>query len=191
MNVNDKVSMEYEARVMIDEKTYHLFKEAKIKENPSYRCIKNENIYFDNDDLYLTHHHMVLRIRTIDDKNHELTLKIKGENGDIEITSPLGEKEYQSRDISSIKEELDKHNIDISLLHEVSTLVTERIEISHDKYLLVIDKNFYNNKVDYNIEAESSSRKEAEKYLLEETKPFNIEYKKDYVSKSRRAILKL
>ena len=93
MNVNDKVSMEYEARVMIDEKTYHLFKEAKIKESLSYHYIKNENIYFDNDDLYLTHHHMVLRIRTIDDKNHELTLKIKGENGDIEITSPLGEKE--------------------------------------------------------------------------------------------------
>ena len=72
-----------------------------------------------------------------------------------------------------------------------NTLKTKRLEVNFEDYLLVIDKNFYNNKIDFNIEVESTSRELAQKYLIETISKYGITYKKDYVSKSRRAILKL
>ena len=96
MNVNDKVSMEYEARVMIGESEYLKIKEEYLNLGQICREFTNKNTYFDSPDLYLTHHHMVLRIREIDGLEKELTLKVKGENGDIEITHNIeSEEEYQ------------------------------------------------------------------------------------------------
>ena len=192
MNVNDKVSMEYEARVMIDEKQYDSIKSFYLNKKEPKKIFTNKNTYFDDEDLYLTYHHMVLRIRQIDEDKKELTLKIKEKDGDIEITSDKYDSLLKGKlDDLEMIEALKLRGADPSKLKIVTTLITERIEIPYDNYLLVIDKNYYNDKVDYNIEVESSSREEAEKYLLEIIKPFNVKYKKDYISKSRRAILKL
>ena len=65
------------------------------------------------------------------------------------------------------------------------------MEIKYKKYTLVIDKNYFRNRVDYNVEVESFSRKAAKIYLLKHVLPFGITYKKGYVSKSRRAIYNL
>lgn len=200
MNKNKKVSMEYEARVMVNESQY-----LKIKQD--YRNIggickefTNINTYFDTPDLYLTSHHMVLRIREIitnDKSEKELTLKIKGENGDIEITHIIEDEiEYQNLlsiniDSKDILEELSHRGIDPQKLKIITTLTTERIEVSFSNYLLVIDKNFYNGKIDFNIEVESTSRELAKQYLIDVISKYDIEYKKDYISKSRRAIYKL
>lgn len=55
--------------------------------------MQNTNIYLDREDLFLRHKHITLRIRTINDVNCELTLKIKGLNGDQEINDSLSSKE--------------------------------------------------------------------------------------------------
>lgn len=195
MNVNDKVSMEYEARATLSEEQYQKIKDFYLSKEKEVRQLTNTNTYFDTDDLYLTFHHMVLRIRQIDNKEDELTLKIKGEKGDIEITNKL-EKEAASAllngkniDFTNINSTLIDRGVDIDKLHVITTLTTERIEINYPDYLLVIDKNMYRDVIDYNIEVESTSRDLAAKYLLEVITPFGVEYKKDYVSKSRRAIL--
>ena len=195
--VKDKVSMEYEARVMVSEEDYYLIQEAKLEEGKPVKHLVNENIYFDNEERYLTNHHIVLRIRTIDSKEHELTLKIKGQDGDVEITTILDQEQYLAtlkdeiiKD-ENIINELKKRNIDHTNLHIVAQLLTYRTEIDYDKYLLVIDKNQYNGKIDFNIEVESTSREDALKYLKKIIKPYGVQYKKDYISKSRRAILKL
>ena len=197
MNVNDKVSMEYEARVMIGESEYLKIKEEYLNIGRICREFTNKNTYFDSPDLYLTHHHMVLRIREIDDLEKELTLKIKGEDGDIEITHNIeSEEEYQkllSGNISNleIEKEISSRGGDIKSLGVITTLTTERVEVEFDDHLLVIDKNFYNNKIDFNLEVESTSRELAKEYLEKVISKYGIAYKKDYISKSRRAILKL
>ena len=193
MNVNDKVSMEYEARVMIDEKDYKLISAKTLNSGGICRVFTNKNIYFDTEDLYLTNHHMVLRIREIiSNESHEkeLTLKIKGEDGDKEITRNLKLDEEYILD-EEINKELSNRGADVSKLEKISALTTERIEVPYSDHLLVIDKNYYNEKIDFNLEVESTSRELAKKYLLDFIKEYDIEYKEDYISKSRRAILHL
>ena len=79
MNNKNKISMEYEARVFINEQKYELIKRQYLNLGDICRVFVNKNTYFDTADLYLTNHHIVLRIREIDDSKKELTLKIKGE----------------------------------------------------------------------------------------------------------------
>ncbi len=195
MNGNDNINLEYEARVMITENQYSQI--VKSYADVKHKEFTNTNHYFDYVNLYLTDNGMVLRVRNINDKKYELTLKIKGENGDKEINHPLTSKETQyilETNIipdCNVKDELCKRNIDLSKLAQVANLKTERIEICYSEYLLVIDKNYYRNKVDFNIEVESTSKKLAKIYLNQIISLFKIENKKDYISKSRRAIYNL
>ena len=196
MKQQGNINIEYEARAMISEEQYlqiiNYFAKDKTK-----KSFTNTNTYFDYEDLSLTKNHIVLRSREIDDSNFEITLKIKGDGGDIEIDDSL-----TSNELNDLKEnclikskvilqELNKLNIDINRLVKVSELKTERIEIQKEDYLIVIDKNHYNGKIDYNVEIESNSKDAAIERLNETFSPFGVTYKKGYISKSRRAIFKL
>ena len=197
MNVNDNINMEYEARVMIDESKYLEIKNSFLNKNPNHIELTNINHYFDNDDLYLTKNHMVLRLRKINEKEHELTLKIKQEKGDLEINYQLTSSqanELLENNIFSeceILNELRSKGIEIKDLKLVTTLKTERLEFHYPNYLFVIDKNYFNGKVDFNLEVESDSKNSAISILKSIISDFGVEYKKDYISKSRRAIYNL
>ena len=197
MSDNSNINMEYEARVMINEKEYEQIKKDYLKYPNQKRTITNKNLYFEVPGYYLTHNHIVLRIRHINNEKEELTLKVKGEDGDIEINYPLTKKEtmelIDKNIIPSTKiiEELKARGVDINQLSIISTLFTERIEIDFPDYLFVIDKNFYNNKIDFNLEVESSNKEKANHFLKKILSHYHIEFKPDYISKSRRAILDL
>ena len=197
MNVNDNINMEYEARVMITENQYSLVKDFYLKSGKECHQMVNINYYYDDDKLSISNNHHVLRLRSVDDVKHELTLKIKGENGDVEINKPLTSNEMESLleqiNISDVEimKRLKDIEVDPANLKLVAKLKTERIEIQENDYLLVIDKNYYNNKIDFNLEVESTSKIDAIEYLKSLISQFGIEYKKDYISKSRRAIYNL
>ena len=197
MRVIDIVNLEHEARAMVTEEQYNQILAHYLKSKKQKKYIVNYNTYFDYEDLYLTNHHMVLRTRNISDKEHELTLKIKGEDGDIEYNHPLTSQEYDSLrekvliPDSQVKDELLKLKIDLNKLVRITDLKTERLEIQHRNYLLVIDKNYFRNRVDYNVEVESYSKKAARNYLNFKFGRFGVEYKNGYISKSRRAICNL
>ena len=197
MNVNDNINLECEARVMITENQYSQIKKTYLESGFKFKKIFNENVYFDYENRYLTDHGIVLRLRKINNRNNELTLKIKGENSDLEINHELTSKEVDlllKNTIipnSFVLDELKKKQIDLSKLKIVATLVTERIEIQYPEYLFVLDKNIYNNKTDFNLEVESDTKINAENNLKSIISQFGIEYKKDYISKSRRAIYNL
>ena len=197
MNKNDFINQEFEARVMVNEQQYNEIKNYFLNLDIKKEYITNVNEYFDLDDLFLTRNHIVLRTRLIDDNKRELTLKIREENCDLELNHILSNEDYdlfkKSGELpnSEIKNKLLQSNIDISKLKFIVELKTERIEIQFVDYLLVIDKNYYRNKIDFNIEVESSSRELALSKLLTVIKPFGIKYKNSYVSKSRRAIYDL
>ena len=197
MNGTDFVNMEYEARVFITPEQYYKIKEKYLKEHPDARKILNENYYFDTEDLYLTEHQMVLRIRKINHQKSELTLKIQKEEGCLEINHPLTlieESELLNSNVIPdlrIIEELAAYNINPKDIKLITSLVTDRIEIQFDKYLLVIDKNEYRGKTDFNLEVESDSDFAANFYLNLIISEFGIENKKDYITKSKRAIYNL
>ena len=89
---------------------------------------------------------------------------------------------------SPILEKLNELNVDISRLIMITELRTDRLEVQYKKHLLVIDKNYYGDTVDYNVEVESYSKKAAKRYLMQHVSPFGVEYKNGYIPKSRRAI---
>ena len=194
---NEFINMEYEARAMISSEQYiNILKEFKSSKY-SYVELVNVNNYFDYEDLTLTNNHIVLRTRDINSKEFELTLKIKGENGDTEINLPLDKNTYSNINLntkipdSKIKDQLLSLNINLNNLILITSLKTERLEIKVDNGLLVLDKNTYNNKVDYNVEVESNSKENAINLLNNFFSKFEVTYKKGYISKSRRAIFKL
>ena len=197
MNKNDYINMEYEARLMINEKEYSEILDYYSKSYKEKRYLSNFNTYFDSEDLYLTSNYMVLRTRQIDQNKYELTLKIKGRKGDIELNHILDNNQYQEMrekvhiPDSEILDKLNELNIDINKLKLIADLRTDRVEIQYKKFLLVIDKNYYRNRIDYNVEVESYSKNAAIKYLNEKMKRFGLQYKKGYISKSRRAIFDL
>lgn len=190
----DFVNKEYESRVMVSEEQYHQILSHYSKSRSKKEYSVNVNTYFDYDDLYLTQHHIVLRTRSINDEKYELTLKIKKENGDLELNHILNKSKYEdfNRNISipesPILNKLKELSVEINRLKMLVELKTERLEIQYKDHLLVIDKNYFNNIVDYNVEVESYDKNAAKRYLLKHVLPFGVEYKKGYVSKSRRAI---
>ena len=197
MEVNDNINMEYEARVMINEEQYINIRKHYLNSKYPKEEIINENFYFDTEDLKLTSSHKVLRMRKINNSNYELTLKIKGENGDIEINHKLTDKEKDDlleKSIISYPPILDKlkeSNIDPSSIRYITNLKTERLEVRLEYCLLVIDKNYYRNKIDFNLEVESSAKSVAKSQLEEIIKPFGLNIKKDYINKAKRAIYNL
>lgn len=197
MNKIDFINKEYEARVMVSEKEYLDLLRHYSKCRCPKRKIINTNTYFDYKNLFLTKNHMVLRTRSISENEYELTLKIKGDESDLELNHIISKEEYEKMrekiiiPQSNVLDKLKELKLDLSKLVLLTDLTTERMEIEYKKHTLVIDKNYFRNKVDYNVEVESFSRKAAKIYLLKHVLPFGITYKKGYVSKSRRAIYNL
>ena len=197
MKQNSNINIEYEARAMVNEEQYNNILAHFKDQKGDKKSLVNINTYFDYKDLFLTEHHMVLRTREIDDKEYELTLKIKGQNGDTEVNQKLTLNE-----LLKIKEDVQlpegrildiliKAGIDIKRLSLITELKTERLEIYRNDHTLVIDKNYFNGKIDYNVEVESTSKTLAISYLNEYFASFGVEYKNGYISKSRRAIYNL
>ena len=171
-------SLECEKRAMLTFAQYQRILADYVALYPKYEMIDIENIYFEDDRFSLRKNHSILRKRIINNKNEELTLKIKGNKGDIEINETM-----------DFHPEIDKElNNKFNNYHPITSLKTKRIEIKIEDYLLVIDQNFYNGIIDYDIEIEASSIDKAEKAILEICQKYDIEYKKDYPSKTFRAI---
>lgn len=187
---------EYEARVMLTEEEYLNIVSVYLKMFPNAQFLQNTNIYFDSSDLYLRKNHMTLRVRVVNDAYSELTLKIKGENGDDEINDKLTKKDLDLLVKQSIFPSGNVKNFLIGLsyllsnYHYITTLVNRRLEIEIDGHLLVIDKNVYGDVVDYNLEIETNDGvRSANKILNNYIRLFNLSLAdKKYSGKASRAI---
>ena len=194
MGVISNVNLEYEARAMLTEQEYLTIEDKYLSEYKNAVFSVNENAYFDTPDFSITDHHMVLRVRTINGGTKELTLKIQTSDVCIEINHILTPEQekilYETGRIPNqpIRGMLLDNGVRLREIRYITTLKTERIEIKFDNYLFVLDKNYYRNKVDYNIEVESTSENEAQRILKEILDSFRIEYRSNYINKAKRAI---
>ena len=188
---------EYETRIMLTENEYFEIVSYYLKQYPNKHFLQNTNIYLDREDLFLRHKHITLRIRTINDVNCELTLKIKGLNGDQEINDSLSSKEAYlilNQGIfpsGNVKNYLLSLACPLSEYQVITTLYNRRLEIEFPDHLLVVDKNTYGDITDYNLEIESQKDINAtKKYLKFYIDKFNLSLKdQPYFGKAHRAIM--
>ena len=188
---------EYETRIMLTESEYFEIVSHFMRLHPNKHFLKNTNTYFDTEDLYLRKNHITFRLRTINDIKSELTIKIKGKNGDDEINDSLNTQEAQLVLKSRVFPDGDVKNFLLTLPYtfdaykEITTLYNVRLEIEEKDHLLVIDKNTYNNIIDYNLEIETKDGIESARrildYYIEQFSLVNRGQK--YVGKAHRAIM--
>ena len=190
------IQKEFESRIMLTEREYLEVVSHFLKLYPNHHFLQNNNYYFDTKDLYLREKHITLRIRTINDVRSELTLKIKGENGDEEINDDISFKEKEillNEKVfpeGNVKRYLLSLPIPLSNYENIVSLYNRRLEIKYDNHLLVIDKNEYIGIVDYNLEIETENDIKLARALLNEyIKKFNLSLgNQKYMGKAHRAI---
>ena len=188
---------EYETRIMLTESEYFEMVSHFMRLHPNKQFLKNTNIYFDTEDLFLRKNHITFRIRIINDVKSEITIKIKGANGDDEINDSLTGKDVElflkERYLPNggVKSFLLSLPYTFDAYKEITTLYNVRLEIKEDDHLLVIDKNIYNDITDYNLEIETTDNiASARKWLNHYTKQFNLANRgQKYVGKAHRAIM--
>ena len=167
------VVKEYESRIMLTESEYFEIVSHFMRLYPNKHFLKNVNIYFDTEDLYLRKNHITFRIRIINDIRPELTIKIKGLNGDTEINDNLNLKEVDMILNEHVFPEGNVRNFLLTLpysfdaYNEITTLYNIRLEIEEKDHLVVIDKNKYGDIVDYNLEIETKDNIKTAKMWLE------------------------
>lgn len=191
------IGIEFERRIMLTSEEYLNIVSFYLKLYPNHAFLQNVNYYFDSDDLFLKNNHMTLRVRTINDVKSELTLKIKGNNGDQEINDDLSIKQFDllmNENIfpdGEVKKALLSLSYPLSLFKNIATLYNRRLEIEFEDHLLVIDKNIYHDIVDYNLEIETKEDiKLADTLLKAYIKQFNLsQANQKYKGKATRAIL--
>ena len=191
-----KSEKEFETRLMIEEEQYFFIVTYYLNLYPNKHFLQNVNYYYDTDELFLRNQHMTLRVRIINEVKSELTLKIKGNNGDEEVTDGLTPKEMDmllNQNVfpyGEVRNRLMLLPYSLDKYHLIATLFNRRLEIEFDDYTLVVDKNTYGNVIDYNIEIESKiSIEHAKEVLKEYIAKFNLKVSKEkYHGKATRAI---
>lgn len=197
MNTNPTLNYEYEQRAMLNEEQYLALMKFFSQDEFKKQSLINSNYYFDTSTYFFNRKGILFRLRIIE-KNGvfdcEFTIKESKNDSNVEHNYLLNlqmakaiQKEVK-RIEPFIKPFLEKHDQSIDQILLVGKLKSQRLEINCQDYLVVLDKNYYGNIEDYNIEVEAKNKKDAEHFLQQILKKFNIEYQKDYKSKSARAI---
>ena len=171
--------IEYEERVMISINDYLKVIDDIKREGKHFASFLIENIYLDNDNSFIYKNHMMLRIRNIDGKEEELTLKTRREDNS---TLEINESRHHHKEIDKYLEG------SLNDYHQIAKLITHRIEVKYKDYLLVIDKNEYHGVIDYDLEIEATSQNKALEVIKEYCEKYHLSYDKEYKTKSHRAI---
>lgn len=174
--------IEYEERVLISKSDYEKVIEDMKLSNKRLSYLSIENIYLDNEEKMIRNNGWMLRVRTTNNKDKELTLKYRNsDNSTVEINETLEEHPEIEKTL----------NYKLEDFQEITRLKTERIEIQFDDYLLVIDKNKYSGIIDYDLEIESDEQTKSKKILEIYCEKYGLLYDSLYKTKSQRAFEQL
>ncbi|PRY83985.1 CYTH domain-containing protein [Alkalibacterium olivapovliticus] len=123
-----------------------------------------KNVYYDTASYELKGAKCALRIR-LKDNMAEFTLKSPHEGHHKELNIPLSQKEAEdliSSQSISIPIQISAflkadYQLDIDHVLKIAELTTKRIEKDYKECLIVLDKSWYSNTVDYELEVEAPS----------------------------------
>lgn len=130
------------------------------------------NYYFETRDFALKEHGSALRIRK-KNNNYTLTLKEPHIEGILETHDRLTYEQFiawtdgQPTPMEHVTKQLQELGIMEKDLYYYGALETARRTFVQDDILYVLDKSSYNNKTDYELEIEASSKEKGEAALRE------------------------
>ncbi|WP_158282228.1 CYTH domain-containing protein [Salipaludibacillus keqinensis] len=181
--MNQEIEIEF--KNLINKDVYHdLLKKYESSRSPIFKQV---NHYFDTDLFSLKAKGAALRVR-YKKEGYILTLKQPHEGAILETHQSISESEFlsfkqhgslTSGDVYHQLIELLENNL--PPLHYLGYLTTERTEISLNDGLLVLDKSYYFDEIDYEIEFECTEavagqaafEKLLENWKLDWVKPAN------------------
>ncbi len=185
---------EIEKRSLVDEDKYVSIC-AFLLRSHSHEAFKEiTNIYLDDNEKTLEKNNLTLRIR-IDEKTISLTLKeVLNDNQSIEHTQEITQDEIDMLNKTytlpegEVLDYLKEKELDNLLFINVGEIKTRRLEIPSEEgdIKIVLDKNEYNEKIDYDIEVEAPTLEVAEKALRYFSQKFHFKISKNYISKHDR-----
>lgn len=147
------------------------------------QAISQTNYYFETENFSLKKKKSALRIREKND-TYTLTLKQPHRDGILETHELLSENEaYQLINGQPIFNNKMAHylellNIPIGDLKYYGNLMTERREFTQNNIVYVLDKSYYNDTVDYELEIESPTKNKGKRIFYSILNEFNIKEKK-------------
>jgi len=183
-------NIEIEAKVLLPKEDFE--KVSDFLGADKLRRITQTNHYIDSKDEILREYGFGLRIREKDD--FTVTLKAPLAEGTLEKNQTITWKEYENmlhRKIfpnGDIKEFLEMLGINVSTLMILTSLTTIRIVAVFEDEEIVLDQNSYDDTIDYELEAESTSIQFAEDTLIQLCKAAEVPYVANKLSKHARAM---
>lgn len=177
-------NIERELKILINEEIYQNIANSYDFHIP----IEQTNTYYDDKNKTIKNMHGALRIRTIHDQ-YFFTLKIKKD----EYTHYEFEKEIDTNILENIQDPeilqwLKKYNIPKNL-KQTATFTTIRRTYDFNNGELCLDKTFYPNHTDYELEYEYTNDHDGISFFNSILKPYHLEWKKNCPSKIARAFL--
>lgn len=122
------------------------------------KCVMQKNYYYDTNDMYCAKNNITVRIRQKED-NYYLQIKtpICCEGG-LHIKKEYEKKLHHLKDVITSNDFKELFiPVHIPDVKQIGNLITERLEFNIDGTTLCLDKNIYNNIVDYEVEVEYSN----------------------------------
>ncbi|WP_225744363.1 CYTH domain-containing protein [Marinilactibacillus sp. Marseille-P9653] len=185
-------NVEIEYKNLLTELEYEkLIKAFEINKAESFT---QENIYFDSKEMVLKENQLALRIRIKDDvaemtlkSPHEGHLLETNESLTIERARALVEKTviYPTGQIADL---LASYGIDsMTPLYIIAQLRTQRLEKKVHSCLIVLDKSWYGDQIDYELEIESTTSTEGKQFIKNLLTQYDIP-ERDTPNKISRAV---
>lgn len=172
--------IEIEFKTMLTESEFkHLLEKLPFPKQP----ILQINHYFETDSFTLKKHGSALRIREKGEK-YILTLKEPHEEGLLEtndlLTKEVAQKWFEGTPTPAehVSERLQLLGVEESELQYLGSLTTERYTYEENGIHYMLDKSFYHNIVDYELEIEAPSRSAGLQALQDVLKEQNITERK-------------
>lgn len=166
--MNQHIEIEY--KNLLTKKDFdQLSQYFQIKPNQFFT---QQNHYFDTNDFDLKNQSSALRIR---EKNEtfELTLKQPASVGKLESNQVISKQEAaaflnENRfPVGAVQEIIKQIGLNPLEFQCFGTLRTDRVEVSYQGGLIVLDHSFYSGKEDYELEYEVEDAKIGQKIFIE------------------------
>ena len=188
--MNQKIEIEYK-NILSQEEYEKMLEYYSKRENIT--SWEQSNYYFDTPNLQLKKANSALRIRTIENKKAEITLKTPYGGHLLENTISLdynkARKMVSAGQIDlpdSIERIFKKMNIDLNLLKYQASMTTLRNEWQDSNCTIVLDQSNYIQTRDYELEVEAPTDEAAQEVFNQILEQFSIE-KRETPNKIARA----
>ncbi len=167
------LNLEHESKTLITKEEFtNLITKYELA-NP----IEQHNIYLETNDQYYRKQNGALRIRAYNNEKFELTLKLKDGRTNQEYNFALNQHDFQT--IAADLTLPDNINVPIELKQPnvQYTTITKRYKLEFKNHIIEIDETSFESTIDYEIEVEAASIKQADLILTQFLKQNNIQFR--------------